>query len=74
VLNNFKVEENDLLSRACQNPFKLIWFDGTFISYELFPPIPNVNFFFKDFAEILSENFHPDDTDGMISIISVIKS
>jgi hypothetical protein len=42
VFNNFKVEDNDLLSRACQNPYKLKWFDGTFISYENIPPIPNI--------------------------------
>jgi hypothetical protein len=53
------------MSRACQNPLKLIWFDGTFISYEQIPPIPNVNYFFKDFAEILSGDFHPDDIHGI---------
>ncbi|KAK2450973.1 hypothetical protein QL285_010066 [Trifolium repens] len=69
VLNNFKVEDNDLLSRACPNPLKLIWFDGTFISYETVPPIPNINFVFKDFAEILSENFHPDDIHDIIGTV-----
>jgi hypothetical protein len=69
VFNNFKVEDNDLLSRACQNPLKLKWFDGTFISYEIIPPIRNINYFFKDFAEIHSENFHPNDIHGMIPIV-----
>ncbi|KAK2360584.1 hypothetical protein QL285_085837 [Trifolium repens] len=27
ILNNFKVKENDLLSRACPNPLMLVWFD-----------------------------------------------
>ncbi|WJX21816.1 hypothetical protein P8452_11196 [Trifolium repens] len=72
VFNNFKVQQNDLLSRACPNTFKLIWFDRTFISSELFPPIPNVNFFFKDFAEILSENFHPDDIHDIIGMVHEI--
>ncbi|WJX77054.1 hypothetical protein P8452_60397 [Trifolium repens] len=69
VFNNFRVEANDLMSRACQNPLKLIWFDGTFISYEQIPPIPNVNYFFKDFAEILSGDFHPDDIHDVIGMV-----
>jgi hypothetical protein len=69
VFNNFKVEDNDLLSRACQNPYKLKWFDGSFVSNENIPPIPNIKYFFKDFAEILTENFHPDDVHGMLFII-----
>ncbi|WJX13404.1 hypothetical protein P8452_03794 [Trifolium repens] len=69
VFNNFKVEDNDLLSRACQNPYKLKWFDGSFVSKENIPPIPNIKYFFKDFAEILTENFHPDDVHDVIGMV-----
>ncbi|KAK2411276.1 hypothetical protein QL285_046569 [Trifolium repens] len=69
ILNNFKVEENDLLSRACQHPLKLIWFDGSFISDESVPPIPDRRFFFKDFGEILGRNWHPDDIHDVIGVI-----
>ncbi|KAK2410307.1 hypothetical protein QL285_045678 [Trifolium repens] len=72
ILNNFKVEENDLLSRACQHPLKLIWFDGTFISDEGVPPIPERRFFFKDFGEILGRNWHPDDIHDVVGVIHEI--
>jgi hypothetical protein len=66
ILNNFKVGENDLLSRACSNALKLVWFDGTFISNGSLPPIPEIRFFFKDFSEILGRNWHPDDIHGTL--------
>ncbi|KAK2409928.1 hypothetical protein P8452_71198 [Trifolium repens] len=69
ILNNFKVEENDLLSRACDHRLKLIWFDGTFISDECVPPIPDRRFFFKDFGEILGRNWHPDDIHDVIGVV-----
>ncbi|KAK2423544.1 replication protein A 70 kDa DNA-binding subunit B [Trifolium repens] len=69
IVNNFKVKENDLLSRACPNPLKLVWFDGTFISDGSLPPIPEIRFFFKDFAEILGRNWHPDDIHDVIGVV-----
>ncbi|WJX71841.1 hypothetical protein P8452_55790 [Trifolium repens] len=69
ILNNFKVEENDLLSRACQNRLKLIWFDGTFISYGSLPPILEKRFFLKDFAEILGRNWHSDDIHDIVGVV-----
>ncbi|WJX45162.1 hypothetical protein P8452_32062 [Trifolium repens] len=69
ILNNFKVNENDLLSRACPNPLKLVWFDGTFISNGCVPSIPEMRFFFKDFAEILGRNWHPDDIHDVIGVV-----
>ncbi|KAK2374407.1 replication protein A 70 kDa DNA-binding subunit C [Trifolium repens] len=55
ILNNFKVKENDLLSRACPNPLKLVWFDGTFISNGSLPPIPEIRFFSKISRKYLEE-------------------
>ncbi|KAK2406773.1 hypothetical protein QL285_042463 [Trifolium repens] len=69
ILNNFKVGENDLLSRACSNALKLVWFDGTFISNGSLPPIPEIRFFFKDFSEILGRNWHPDDIHDVIGVV-----
>jgi hypothetical protein len=65
------VNENDLLSRACPNPLKLVWFDGTFISNGSLPPILEIRFVFKDFAKILGRNWHPNDIHGILLCLRI---
>ncbi|MCH86203.1 replication factor-a protein 1 (Rpa1) family protein, partial [Trifolium medium] len=72
IMNNFKVAPNDLLYRGCDNPFKLLWLDGTVITKEFFPSIPETHFFFKDFAEIHDGDYHPDEVHDLIGVVHEI--
>jgi hypothetical protein len=60
TLSNFQVLPNDLVFKACDNKYKLIWTGGTIAADPNVHHIPDVDLKFKPFAEIVAGKWRPD--------------
>ncbi|CAL0305314.1 unnamed protein product [Lupinus luteus] len=59
VMHNFNVMLNDLQFKACDHAYRMQFTAGTTLKERDFPDIPQFEYDFKKFGEILDGNFQP---------------
>lgn len=60
MMHNFRVVPNDGQYKVCDHPFKQLFMGSTIARVVDVPDIPTNQYNFKDFHEILSEDFKCD--------------
>ncbi|KAF1885673.1 hypothetical protein Lal_00039521 [Lupinus albus] len=60
VMHNFNVLRNDLQYKACDHVYRMQFTPGTTLKQREFPDIPELQYDFKKFSDILSGNFRSD--------------
>ncbi|KAF1872128.1 hypothetical protein Lal_00033782, partial [Lupinus albus] len=68
VMHNFNVLRNDLLFKACDHLFRMQFTAGTTLKQREFLDIPELEYDFKKFSDIISGNFW---SDLLIDVIGV---
>ncbi|KAE9599434.1 putative nucleic acid-binding protein [Lupinus albus] len=68
VMHNFNVLRNDLQYKACDHVYRMQFTPGTTLKQREFPDIPELQYDFKKFSDILSGNFR---SDLLIEVIGV---
>ncbi|XP_019457533.1 PREDICTED: uncharacterized protein LOC109357934 [Lupinus angustifolius] len=69
VMYNFNVFHNDLQFKACNHAYRMQFTVDTTLRDKEFPEIPQFEFVFKKFADILAGNF---ESDLLVDIIGAI--
>ncbi|KAE9610945.1 putative nucleic acid-binding protein [Lupinus albus] len=57
IMHNFNVLRNDLQFKACDHVYRMQFTAGTTIKQREFPDIPELEYDFKKFSDIISGNF-----------------
>ncbi|KAF1865958.1 hypothetical protein Lal_00041655, partial [Lupinus albus] len=68
VMHNFNVMRNDLQYKACDHVYRMQFTPGTTLKQREFPDIPELEYDFKKFSDILFGNFR---SDLLIEVIGV---
>ncbi|KAE9604528.1 hypothetical protein Lalb_Chr11g0072791 [Lupinus albus] len=69
-MHNFNVLHNDLQFKACNHAYRMQFNANTTIKDRDFPDIPQCEYEFKKFGDILAENFQ---TDLLVDIVGAVE-
>ncbi|XP_019462435.1 PREDICTED: uncharacterized protein LOC109361385 [Lupinus angustifolius] len=60
MMHNFNVMRNDLQFKACDHVYRMLFTSGTTLKHKEFPDIPELQYDFKKFSDILADNLRSD--------------